>query len=204
MAAQMNYEAIIEKAFKDSEKNASALANNPDVAKALASCAQSIVEAYKKGGCLFVAGNGGSAADAQHLVAELVSKLFKDRTPIRAFAMTVDTSILTAVGNDYGYEFVFDRQVRGLMKSNDIFLGITTSGNSKNIVKAFQACREVGCRSILLSGGKGGECLPLADQAILVPSSLTPHIQESHLVVYHTLCYLIEVGLIESGLCKYV
>ncbi len=200
----MNFESVIEKAFKDSEKNMAALANNSELAKALATCAQAVVEAYKKGGCLFVAGNGGSAADSQHLVAELVSKLHKNRTPIRAFALTVDTSILTAVGNDYGYDLVFDRQIRGLMKKEDVFLGITTSGNSKNMIKAFQACRDIGCSSILLSGSSGGECLPLADKAIRVPSSLTHHVQESHLVVYHTLCYLIELGLIESGHCKYV
>lgn len=199
-----DFETVVEKAFKDSEKNISALVSNQEAKKSLVTCAQSIVDSYKRGGCLFVAGNGGSAADAQHIVAELVSKLYKDRTPIRAFAMTVDTSILTAVGNDYGYDLVFDRQVRGLMKREDVFLGITTSGNSKNIIKAFQACREIGCTSILLSGSKGGECLPLADKSILVPSTLTPHIQEAHQVIYHTLCYLIEMGLIDSGLCKYV
>ncbi len=199
-----NFEAIIKKAFEDSEKNISSLASNSEVKKSLIACAQTIIESYKRGGCLFVAGNGGSAADAQHIVAELVSKLHRNRTPIRAFAMTVDTSILTAVGNDYGYELVFDRQVRGLMKPEDIFLGITTSGNSKNMIKAFQACREIGCTSILLTGEKGGECLSLADKAIRVPAAQTPHIQEAHLVVYHTLCYLIELGLIESGQCKYV
>ena len=129
----------------------------------------------QKGGCLFVAGNGGSAADSRHIVAELVSKLSKNRTPIR-----------------------------GLIKREDVFLGITTSGNSKNVVRAFQACREIGCASILLTGGNGGECLSPADQVIRVPSSETGLMQEAHIVIYHTLCFLIEQGLITSGLCKYI
>ena len=199
-----DFEAIIDKALSNSLENISALANNRDVKQSLAKCAEAIVNSYKSGGCLFVAGNGGSAADSQHIVAELVSKLSKNRTPIRAFALTVHTSILTAVGNDDGYEFVFDRQIRGLMKREDVFLGITTSGNSKNVIKAFQTCREMGCKSLLLTGGNGGECRSLADYVIQVPSSETGLIQEAHIVIYHTLCFLIEQGLIAAGLCKYV
>lgn len=195
---------MIQKAFRVSAENAAALASSQTVTEQLAQAAQMICDAYKNGGCLFVAGNGGSAADAQHLVAELVSKLSKDRTPIRAFAMTVDTSILTAIGNDYGYDKSFSRQVLGLMKPNDIFLAITTSGNSQNILAALKACKDVGAKSVLLSGKEGGSAKALADHSIIAPGVDTGRIQESHLTIYHTLCGLIEHDLVQAGLCHYV
>jgi D-sedoheptulose 7-phosphate isomerase len=163
-----------------------------------------IKKSYLSQGALFAAGNGGSAADAQHLVAELVSKLSRDRTPIRAFALTVDTSILSAVGNDYGYEFVFSRQVEGLMRPNDIFLGLTTSGNSKNILKALEKCKERGITSIVMTGATGGKARGLADYLITVPTEETQFIQEGHSALYHALCQLIEEDLVEAGLCSYV
>lgn len=166
--------------------------------------AELICAQYEKGGSLFVAGNGGSAADAQHLVAELVSKLNKDRTPIRAFALTVDTSILTAIGNDYGYKHTFSRQVRGLMRANDVLLAITTSGNSENILEAVAACKEVGAKCILLSAGSGGKAAGLCDLELLAPTRKTPRTQELHLVLYHNLCELIEKRLVGKGLCKYL
>ncbi len=201
---EMDSLKIIKNAFEASAKNANNLASSILVREQIMEAVELIVSAYMNGGCLFVAGNGGSAADAQHLVAELVSKLYKDRDPIRAFAMTVDTSILTAVGNDYGYEKVFERQVRGLMKPNDVFLGITTSGNSLNIQNAFKACQSIGAKSILLSGPTGGKVLGLADKVILAPGERTDLIQENHLTIYHTLCHLIEINLVNNGLCKYL
>lgn len=177
---------------------------SPIVWDQLITASEVIKNSYLSQGSLFVAGNGGSAADAQHLVAELVSKLSRDRSPIRAFALTVDTSILSAVGNDYGYEFVFSRQVEGLMRSNDIFLGITTSGNSKNILKALEKCKEHGITSIVMTGATGGKAKDLADYLISVPSEETQLIQEGHSALYHALCQLIEEDLIEAGLCKYV
>lgn len=164
-----------------------------------------LVDTYKKGGALFVAGNGGSAADAQHFVAELVVKLAKDRTPIKAFALTVDTSILTATGNDFSYDDIFSRQVEGLMTSKDVFMGITTSGNSSNILKSFAMCKKIGAKSILLSGKDGGKAVKenMADINLIVPGPNTARIQEVHEILYHTICLALEKRLVEEGLISY-
>ena len=189
--------------FAESAKNLGVLAADEKLITSLIQVSALIAEAYSMGGCLFVIGNGGSAADAQHLVAELISKLSKDRNPIKAFALTVDTSILTAIGNDYGYEKVFSRQVRGVMSKNDILLAITTSGNSPNILEALTACKEIGATSILLSGKEGGKAVRFADHSLLAPGAHTAAIQESHLVMYHMLCALIESDLAERGIVKF-
>jgi D-sedoheptulose 7-phosphate isomerase len=151
-----------------------------------------VIDTYKSGGRLYIAGNGGSAADAQHLAAEFVSKLARDRAPLAAEALTVDTSILTAIGNDYGFENVFSRQVDGKMTPKDIFLGITTSGNSKNILAALRSCRNLGVRSIVFSGGDGGLVAKEADYCLLAPSGVTSTIQEIHIVFSHALCECVE------------
>ena len=164
-----------------------------------------LVDCFKKGGTLFVAGNGGSAADAQHLVAELVVKLNKDRDPIRAVALTVDTSILTAAGNDYSYDDIFSRQVEALARPGDVFLGITTSGNSPNILKSFVMAKKNGAKSILLSGKDGGRAVreKMADINYIVPGPNTARIQECHAIFYHTLCYAIEKQMVDEGVIKY-
>lgn len=200
----IDFAKIVADGFAKAAENAVRLRDSKAVQAQLVKAAEMIVETYSQGGCLFACGNGGSAADAQHLVAEMVSKLQQDRTPIRAFAMTVDTSILTAIGNDYGYDLLFHRQVKGLMSKNDILLAITTSGKSPNVLKALQACKEVGCRSLLLTGKDGGPARELADHTILATGDFTAAIQESHLVIYHLLCYLVEKGLVSRGLCKYL
>jgi D-sedoheptulose 7-phosphate isomerase len=151
-----------------------------------------VIETYRSGGRLYIAGNGGSAADAQHLATEFVSKLARDRGPLAAEALTVDSSILTAIGNDYGFEQVFARQVEGKMTSKDIFLGITTSGNSKNILAALRSCRKMGIRTIVFSGGNGGLVAKEADFCVLAPSSVTSTIQEVHIVFAHALCECVE------------
>ena len=151
-----------------------------------------VVGAYKSGGRLYIAGNGGSAADAQHLAAEFVSKLARQRAPLPAEALTVDTSILTAVGNDYGFENIFSRQVEGKMTSRDVFLGITTSGNSPNIIAALRSCRRMGIRTIVFSGHHGGRAAAEADHCLLAPSSVTSTIQELHIVFSHALCECVE------------
>ena len=193
----------IRKSFTDSAANLRALAQSENGIAALGAAAELICRSYQAGGSLFVAGNGGSAADAQHLVAELVARVSRDRTPIRAFALTVDSSILTAIGNDYGYEEVFSRQVLGLMRPNDVLLAITTSGKSPNILAALKACRALGAKSVLLSARDGGAAAPLADLTILAPGQRTDQIQECHQVIYHTLCGLIEADLVRLGLCSY-
>ena len=154
-----------------------------------------VVTSYRNGGRLYIAGNGGSAADAQHLAAEFVSKLAKDRSPLPAEALTVDSSILTAIGNDYGFEQIFARQLQAKAGNNDVFLGISTSGNSKNIIEALLVCRENGVQSILFSGFAGGECAGLADFCLIVPGYETAVIQELHISLAHALCACVEEEL---------
>jgi len=154
-----------------------------------------VVKQYKQGGRIYIAGNGGSAADAQHLAAEFVSKLARDRAPLPAEALTVDSSILTAIGNDYGYDLVFSRQLAGKATLKDVFLGISTSGNSPNILKALEQCRSMGIPSIVFCGRDGGKAKAMADHAIVAPGIATSTIQELHIVLAHTLCECVEVAM---------
>jgi D-sedoheptulose 7-phosphate isomerase len=151
-----------------------------------------VVESYKRGGRLYIAGNGGSAADAQHLAAEFVSKLARDRAPLPAEALTVDTSILTAIGNDYGYENIFARQIAGKMRPVDIFLGITTSGNSPNILRALEQRQAMGIPSIIFTGHEGGVARTVSDYCIIASGKDTATIQELHIVLAHSLCEAVE------------
>lgn len=152
-------------------------------------------DCYKSGGRLYIAGNGGSAADAQHLAAEFVSKLARERAPLAAEALTVDSSILTAIGNDYGYELVFSRQLEGKASRNDIFLGITTSGKSLNILRALESCRNIGIPSVVFCGGDGGLAINKADCTVIAPGTATSTIQELHIVLAHTLCECVEESI---------
>lgn len=154
-----------------------------------------VVSRYQHGGRLYIAGNGGSAADAQHLAAEFVSKLARDRAPLPAEALTVDSSIITAIGNDYGYDLIFSRQLEGKATKRDVFLGITTSGQSPNILKALEACREMGVPSIIFCGRDGGKAKALADYCIVAPGVETSTIQELHIVLAHTLCECVELAI---------
>ena len=163
--------------------------------QAFAAAAEAVIAVYRNGGRIYIAGNGGSAADAQHLAAEFVSKLARDRDPLPAEALTVDSSILTAIGNDYGFDQLFARQIRGKMTAKDIFLGITTSGNSANIIEALKTCRGLGIPTILLSGHEGGRAAALADHLLLVPGARTSTIQELHIVLAHALCECVENAL---------
>jgi len=172
-----------------------ALLANPDAIAQFAAAAELVVARYRAGGRLYIAGNGGSAADAQHLAAEFVSKLARDRAPLAAEALTTDTSILTAIGNDYGYEQVFSRQLAGKASAADVFLGITTSGKSPNILLALQQCRSMGVPSIVLCGHDGGPARALADHCLIVPGTATSTIQELHIVLAHTLCEAVEVAI---------
>ncbi|MES9904919.1 MAG: SIS domain-containing protein [Sedimenticola sp.] len=157
---------------------------------------EAIAQAYRAGGRLCIAGNGGSAADAQHLAAELVCRLSRDRAPLAAEAFTVDSSILTAIANDYGYEKIFSRQVEANMSSRDVFLAISTSGNSGNIVDALEKCRELGITSVLISGRDGGSSALLADHVILAKGKETTTIQEQHIIFVHSLCASLEATLL--------
>ena len=156
---------------------------------------EAVIECYQKGGRIYIAGNGGSAADAQHLAAEFVSKLARDRAPLPAEALTTDSSILTAIGNDYGFENVFSRQLAGKATVVDIFLGITTSGMSPNIISALEQCRLMGVTSIVFSGHDGGKAKAVANHCIIASGTATSTIQELHILLAHTLCECIEVAL---------
>ena len=158
---------------------------------------QEVVDRYHRGGRLYIAGNGGSAADAQHLAAEFVSKLARDRAPLAAEALTVDTSILTAIGNDYGYDQVFSRQVAGKMTEKDIFLGITTSGRSPNILNALDTCRQMAIPTIVFTGRDGGAAKEKSDYCIVAPGEMTSTIQEIHIVLAHSLCECVERAIFE-------
>ncbi len=159
--------------------------------------ARTIISSLGAGGKLLVFGNGGSAADSQHIAAELVGRFKKERKALAAIALTTNTSILTAIGNDYGYDVIFARQIEALGKKGDVALGISTSGNSKNVVEAFKKAKSIGLKTIGMTGVGGGAIKELSDVTIAAPSKDTPRIQESHGLIGHILC-----ELIEEGLCK--
>ena len=168
------------------------VAQDSKLHEVLVDAAQETAKSLKAGHKLMVAGNGGSAADAQHLVAEFVSRLVKDRPALRAVALTTDSSILTAVGNDYGYECTFARQIEALGQPGDIFLAISTSGNSPNILRALELAHSTGIITIGLTGDRGGRMVELCDYCLGMPSDLTMKIQEAHLALEHIFCLLVE------------
>jgi len=160
--------------------------------------AQMIIRSLNDGGKIHFCGNGGSAADAQHLAAELSGRFYFDRPPLNAEALHCNTSYLTAVGNDYGYEMIFSRLIRGTGKKGDVLVGISTSGNSKNILKAYEVCHEMGIHTISLTGETGGAMAPMSDILLNVPSTDTPRIQESHIMIGHIICELVETALFKK------
>ncbi|EGK1204422.1 D-sedoheptulose 7-phosphate isomerase [Campylobacter jejuni] len=158
-----------------------------------------VIKAYKNGNKTLLAGNGGSAADAQHIAGEFVSRFYFDRPGIASIALTTDTSVLTAIGNDYGYANLFARQVQAQGVKGDVFIGISTSGNSKNILKALELCKQKEIISIGLSGAMNELC----DYCIKVPSTCTPRIQEAHILIGHIICAIVEEELFGKGFsCK--
>lgn len=191
----INPAQILEQNLQDSINAKTLFLREAEQIDAFAAAVDQVVRRYREGGKIFIAGNGGSAADAQHLAAEFVSKLARDRAPLPAEALTVDTSILTAIGNDYGFEQIFARQLAGKASSQDVFLGITTSGNSANIVRALNECRERNICSIVFTGHEGGACKELADYCIIANGQKTSTIQELHIVLAHTLCECVETAL---------
>lgn len=147
---------------------------------------------YRNGGKMLLMGNGGSAGDAQHIAAEFIGRYKKERKPVAAIALTVDSSVLTCVGNDYGYENVFARQVEGLAKKEDVVIAISTSGNSENVIRGVEKAREIGAKTIGLLGKQGGKLKDKVDLAIVVPSSDTARIQEAHITIGHIICEILD------------
>lgn len=170
-----------------------------ELSTAIDSCALMLAMALQAGRKVLVMGNGGSAADAQHLAAELVGRFLLDRRALPAIALTTDSSILTAVGNDYGFDQVFKRQVEALALPGDVVVGISTSGNSSNVLQGLQAAREIGCRTVGLLGRDGGSVAALAEFNLIVPAMETPRIQEVHAIIIHILCDQVETMLFGQG-----
>jgi D-sedoheptulose 7-phosphate isomerase len=154
-----------------------------------------MIETLRKNGKVILFGNGGSASDSQHIAAEFVGRFKKDRTAMAAIALTTNTSILTSLANDYGYEVVFARQIEALGKKNDIAVGISTSGKAKNVTLAIKQAKKMGIKTVALTGGDGGELAKLADVSLMVPSTVTARIQEAHITIGHIICELIEQTL---------
>ena len=159
---------------------------------ALRETVEAVKDCLRNGNKLLIAGNGGSAADSQHFAAELVGKFLKERKPFAAIALTVDTSILTSWSNDVSFETVFARQVEALGKPGDVFIAISTSGNSKNLVAALKKAKELGLRTVGLLGNAGGAMKELCDVAVIVPDDSTPRIQQVHEIAFHAICEEVE------------
>lgn len=183
---------LIAKQLRETVDVLSQVATDRNLQENLLHAAEQTADSLRRGHKLMVAGNGGSAADAQHLVAEFVSRLVENRPALRAVALTTDSSILTAVGNDYGYECVFARQIEALGQRGDVFLAISTSGNSPNILCALEQARSTGVMTIGLTGQGGGRMADLCDYCLRMPSTVTMKIQEAHLAMEHIFCMLVE------------
>ena len=186
---------IIENYIQASIDTKQKILNDKNILATIQNSADAIIKAYKNGKKVLTAGNGGSAGDAQHIAGELVSKFFFDRPGLSAFSLATDTSILTAIGNDYGYEKSFSRQIQANANEGDVFIAISTSGNSKNIVNAILEAKKKNVITIGLVGQKACEMDTLCDYIIKVPSESTPTIQESHIMIGHIRCAIVEEAI---------
>ena len=157
-----------------------------------------VVNAIKNGNKVIFCGNGGSAADSQHLAAELIGKFYFNRQSLPAVSLTVNTSIITAIGNDFGFDKVFARQLEGIGKTGDVLIGLSTSGNSKNVVEAFKIAKKIGIKTVAFTGENGGILKDFADILINVPSNDTPRIQEAHILIGHIICELVEKEFVNN------
>ncbi|MBI4752757.1 D-sedoheptulose 7-phosphate isomerase [Candidatus Desantisbacteria bacterium] len=183
-------EKIISKEIQESIE----VKNNIPI-KDVSDAARLIINAYKQHKKVLICGNGGSAADAQHMAGELIGRFKMEREALGAIALTTDTSILTAIGNDYGFEDIFSRQIEALAEPDDVVIGISTSGNSPNVLKGITLAKAKGAMIIGLTGKDGGKLRDLVDVCIAVPSSNTPRIQEGHITIIHIICLLVEQSL---------
>lgn len=184
--------------LRETAANLRTMSEDADLHTAMAQAANACIAALRNGNKILFAGNGGSAADAQHLAGELVSRFNYDRPGLPAFSLSTDTSVLTAIGNDYGYERLFARQIEAVGNAGDVFIGISTSGRSPNILNALRSARDKGLVTVGLTGRLGGDMPALCDHCLRTPSDLTPRIQEGHISIGHTICYLIEQQLFPS------
>ena len=185
--------------FRRSCETLDRAADDMELRGAIHAIADAMTKCFRSGGKLLLAGNGGSAADAQHIAGEFLSRLNFDRNPLPAIALTTDSSVLTAIGNDYGFDFAFERQVRGLGRPGDVFVAISTSGRSPNIIAALRAARAIGITTVGLSGAGQRDMRPFCDHYLAAPASETPLIQQIHIVAAHAICSLVERNLFGAG-----
>jgi D-sedoheptulose 7-phosphate isomerase len=185
----------IQNQIRDSAAILSLMAENEELQNSIQQVVVLCLQALRNGNKILFAGNGGSAADCQHLAGELVSRFHYDRPGLPAVALTTDSSILTAIGNDYGYEYLFARQIEALADSGDLLFAISTSGRSPNILKALESAKEKNMLTIGMTGSSGGDMPPLCDHCLCVPADSTPRIQEGHILIGHIICCLIEQGM---------
>lgn len=185
----------IKRSINDSINTKLALLEDPGFLNRIETVANVMVKALRDGKRILWCGNGGSAADAQHLAAELSGRFYYDRPPLNSEAMHCNTSYLTAVANDYGYDLIYSRMIDGACKPGDVLVGISTSGNSKNICNAFRKAKELGVITVAMTGATGGEMKSMADYLLNVPSNDTPRIQESHIMIGHIICEIVEATI---------
>jgi D-sedoheptulose 7-phosphate isomerase len=171
------------------------LLSSVDVVSSVARVSEILIEALRNGNKPLLFGNGGSAADAQHIAAELVGRFAFNRPPLPALALSVNTSCVTAIGNDYGFDLVFARQLQALARAGDVAIGLSTSGNSPNILRAFEVAKNLRVHTVALTGEGGGKLKGVADHCICVPSNETPRIQECHILIGHVVCELVEQAI---------
>ena len=185
-------EELIKSRLQESARLKEEILDSIETVKIIAKIAEVIIQAYRKGKKVILFGNGGSAADAQHIAAELVGKYYLERAPLPAIALTVNTSSLTAIGNDYSFAQVFVKQLEALGEAGDVAIGISTSGNSENVLEALKAAKEKGLITIGFTGKKGGKLTNVVDYCLHIPSDDTPRIQEGHITVGHIICEIVE------------
>jgi len=190
-------QAGIHKMFRESAEVKLRFAE--EYAPRIEAVARRMADVLRRGGKLLFFGNGGSAADAQHLAAEFVNRFLRDRGPLAAVALTTDTSALTSIGNDLGFDQVFARQVEALARPGDLVVAISTSGNSPNVLRGVEAARRLGCATVGLTGGSGGLLATAVDEVFVVPSTETPRIQETHITLGHALCAVVDEILLSVG-----
>lgn len=188
--------------FRQSCETLERAATDAQLRAAVYAIADTIGRAFRNGGKLLIAGNGGSAADAQHIAGEFLSRLNFDRDPLPAIALTTDTSVLTAIGNDYGFERAFERQVRGLGRPGDVLIAISTSGRSPNVLRALKAAREIGITTIGFTGDGRRDMMDYCDHCLSAPSAETPLIQQIHIVAAHAICGLVERDLFGAAVVE--
>jgi D-sedoheptulose 7-phosphate isomerase len=198
----INANDMVEAHFRRSCETLDRASHDAKLRTAIYAIADTITRAFRNGGKLLIAGNGGSAADAQHIAGEFLSRLNFDRNPLPAIALTTDTSVLTAIGNDYGFDRAFERQVRGLGRPGDVFVAISTSGRSPNVLAALKAAREIGVTTVGFTGDGQRDMSSDCDHCLAAPSGETPLIQQIHIVAAHAICGLVERDLFGKQVLK--